>query len=69
MQEYGASQVALPMVAMTEGAQAIRARLLAIFGVAITLILDWDHLEKKTKELMSMIAKNFTTIHFFSAKW
>jgi hypothetical protein len=43
MQEYGESQVALPMVAMTDGAKAIRARLLAIFGVAITLILDWYH--------------------------
>ncbi len=57
-QEYGESQAALPIVAITDGAKAIRARLTAIFGVTITLILDWYHLGKKIKELMSMIAKN-----------
>jgi hypothetical protein len=43
-------------VAITDGAKAIQARLVAIFGVAITLILDWYHLRKKVTELMSMIA-------------
>src|SRR3954452_14153785 len=38
--------------------KAIRSRLVALFGMAITLILDWYHLEKKVTEFMSMIASN-----------
>lgn len=58
IQEYGAAQDPLPLVAITDGAQAIRARLVAIFGRLIPLILDWYHLTKKVSELMSMIARN-----------
>jgi hypothetical protein len=31
---------------------------LEIFGVAIVVILDWYHLSKKLRELMSMISRN-----------
>ena len=46
-EEYGTTQAVLNIVAITDGAQAIRSRFVAIFGMAITLILDWYHLEKK----------------------
>ena len=36
----------------------IRLRLLEIFGKAIPVILDWYHLSKKLRDLMSMIACN-----------
>lgn len=57
-EEYGATQQALNIVAITDGAKSIRCRLVAIFGITITLILDWYHLCKKVTELMSMIARN-----------
>lgn len=59
-EQYGGRQdaPALPVVAITDGARVIRTQLLAIFGVLITVILDWYHLEKKVWELMSMIARN-----------
>lgn len=46
------------LVAITDGSKTIRHRLLTIFGVAVTIILDWYHLCKKLRELMSMIAVN-----------
>jgi hypothetical protein len=58
IQEYGKQQDALNLVAITDGAKTIRLRLLEIFGVATTVILDWYHLSKKLRELMSMIARN-----------
>jgi hypothetical protein len=58
IQEYGKEQEPLNLVAITDGAKAIRLRLLEIFGVATTVILDWYHLSKKLRELMSMIAWN-----------
>lgn len=36
----------------------IRQRLLNIFAQPIVIILDWYHLGKKLRELMSMIARN-----------
>ncbi len=57
-EEYGTTQAVLNIVAITDGAKAIRSRFVAIFGMAITLILDWYHLEKKVTGLMSMIAIN-----------
>ncbi len=57
-EEYGATPEVLNIVAITDGAKAIRSRLGALFGMAITLILDWYHLEKKVTEFMSMIASN-----------
>ena len=56
IQEYSDEQKSLNLVAITDGAKAIRGRLLAIFGVTVVIILDWFHLGKKVRELMSMIA-------------
>jgi hypothetical protein len=58
IQEYGDMTTPLNIVVISDGAKAIRSRLLEIFGVAITVILDWYHLSKKLRELMSMIARN-----------
>ena len=57
-EEYGATHQPLKIVAITDGAKVIRGRLVAIFGMAITLILDWYHLGKKVTEFMSMISRN-----------
>ncbi|WP_250126283.1 hypothetical protein [Chroococcidiopsis sp. CCMEE 29] len=57
-QEYGSQISPLNLVAITDGARAIRHRLLTIFGLEVTVILDWDHLCKKLRALMSMIATN-----------
>lgn len=56
IKEYGNERKPLNIVAITDGAKAIRGRLLAIFGVTVVIILDWFHLGKKVRELMSMIA-------------
>lgn len=58
IKEYGQEKEPLKMVAITDGAKGIRNRLLAIFGVVVTIILDWYHLCKKVRELMSMVAVN-----------
>lgn len=58
IQEYRDGTRPLNIVATTDGARVIRQRLLAIFGVAVTVILDWYHLCKKLRQLMSMIAVN-----------
>lgn len=47
VQEYGNQTLPLNLVAITDGARVIRHRLLTIFGVAVTVILDWYHLSKK----------------------
>jgi hypothetical protein len=56
--EYSRCKTPLPMVAITDGAKSIRNTLLTIFGVTITIILDWYHLHKKVSEFLSMIASN-----------
>ena len=56
IQEYGDELQPLNIVALTDGAKAIRGRLLTIFGMTVVIILDWFHLGKKVRELMSMIA-------------
>ena len=48
----------LPLVAITDGAKSIRLRLWRIFGAQVVIILDWFHLDKKVRELLSMIAQN-----------
>lgn len=47
----------LDLVVISDGAQAIRCRWLALCG-AVTIILDWYHLRRKVRELMSMIASS-----------
>jgi hypothetical protein len=56
IQEYGDEPNPLNIVVITDGAKTIRGRLLAIFGMTVVIILDWFHLGKKVRELMSMIA-------------
>jgi len=58
LQEYGEESDPLPIVAITEGAQVIRQHLYTVFGVMLVVILDWYHLGKKVRDLMSMIARN-----------
>lgn len=58
IREYGKEENPLNIVAIVDGAKNIHLRLLRIFGVVITIILDWYHLCKKLRELMSMIARN-----------
>jgi hypothetical protein len=60
IQEYGDERKPLNIVAITDGAKDIRGRLLAIFGMTVVIILDWFHLDKKVRELMSMIAPTKT---------
>jgi len=56
--DYGKETTPLNLVAISDGAKTIRLRLLDIFGIGVTLILDWYHLSKKLRNLMSMIARN-----------
>lgn len=58
IQEYGHQETPLNLVAITDGAKVIRQRLLRIFENSVVIILDWYHLGKKLRELMSMIARN-----------
>ncbi|EDN66591.1 hypothetical protein BGP_2294 [Beggiatoa sp. PS] len=58
IQEYGIDLEPLNVVAVTDGAKNIRTLLMAIFGFLVVIILDWYHLRKKVRELMSMIARN-----------
>jgi hypothetical protein len=58
--EYGGGEAPLPVVAITDGAKAIRCQLETIFGHPIPVILDWYHLEKKIWELMSSAARTKT---------
>lgn len=55
---YHDYQKPLPIVAITDGASNIRKRLNTLSCQGITLILDWYHLCKKLRELLSMIARN-----------
>jgi len=58
IQEYVSDSEPLNVVAVTDGAKNIRTMLTAIFGFLVVIILDWYHLRKKVRELMSMIARN-----------
>lgn len=46
------------VVVISDGSRTIRNRCQEIFGEQYQPILDWYHLQKKMKELMSMIAQN-----------
>ncbi len=58
IKEYGSGTAPLNLVAITDGAKVIRQRLVTIFGTEVVVILDWYHLCKKLRGLMSMIAIN-----------
>jgi hypothetical protein len=53
---YNYQHKKLPIVAITDGAKSIRLRLWRVFGGQVVIILDWYHLNKKLRELLSMIA-------------
>jgi hypothetical protein len=56
-QDYAGRSEPLPVVAITDGARTIRCQLAELFGQPVPLILDWYHLDKKVRELMSMVAR------------
>jgi hypothetical protein len=58
VREYGNKNNLLNLVAITDGAKSIRHRLFTMFGGTVIVILDWYHLGKKLREMMSMIALN-----------
>lgn len=52
------SQEPVNIVVISDGASDIRLTLSKVFLFQIIIILDWYHLTKKTREIMSMIAIN-----------
>jgi hypothetical protein len=46
------------LVAISDGSRTIKNRSIELFGEQYWHILDWYHLQKKVKDLMSMIAPN-----------
>lgn len=50
----------LPIVAITDGARSIRLSLYEVFGLSVSIILDWYHLQKKVTDLMAMISTKKT---------
>lgn len=58
VRDYGQRLKPLPVVAITDGASVIRQHFDMVFGSPPTTILDWYHLGKKARDLMSMIALN-----------
>lgn len=50
----------LPIVAITDGARSIRLSLYEVFGITVSIILDWYHLQKKVNDLMAMISTKKT---------
>lgn len=59
-QVYGNRSRPLPLVVISDGASSIRQRWTQTFGSNIVVILDWYHLGKKLRDLMSMIARTKT---------
>jgi hypothetical protein len=60
LDHYGQPHEPLNVVVISDGAQTIRQRMQRLFGTRPVMILDWYHLEKKTREFMSMIASTKT---------
>lgn len=54
---YGDRAEPLPVVAITDGAAAIRVDLETVFGHPVPVLLDWYHLEKRMWETMSLVAR------------
>ncbi len=48
------------LIAITDGATAIRKRLHRVFGNQLTIILDWYHLDKKIWALAGLFCRNKT---------
>ena len=56
--EYSSITAPLNLVAITDGARNIARQLKSAFGENLVMILDWYHLCKKLRSMMSMIAQN-----------
>jgi hypothetical protein len=59
-QEWAGRSTPLPVVVISDGATQIRSDLLALFGVNVTIILDWYHLQKRVYEQLCKCAFNKT---------
>ena len=57
-QDYAGRSEPLQVIAITDGARTIRRQLAELFSQPVPVILDWYHLDKKVRELMSMVARN-----------
>ena len=57
-QAYGEREAPLPIVVISDGARSIRNRLSRLFAQPVSVILDWYHLCRKVRQLMTMIAVN-----------
>lgn len=57
-QVYGNRSGSLPLVIISDGATSIRKRWTQTFGESIVVVLDWYHLTKKLRDLMTMIARS-----------
>lgn len=55
---YGNRSQPLPLVVISDGASSIRKRWRQAFGDSVVVILDWYHLTKKLRDLMTMIASS-----------
>ncbi len=56
--EYSSVATPLNLVAITDGARSIARQLKSAFGEELVMVLDWYHLCKKLRSMMSMIAQN-----------
>jgi len=54
--EWAGRETPLPVVALSDGATQIRGQLRALFGVSVTIILDWYHLAKRVYEQLCKCA-------------
>lgn len=57
-QAYGNRSGNLPLVVVSDGATTIRKRWTQTFGEQVVVVLDWYHLTKKLRDLMTMIARS-----------
>lgn len=57
-QVYGNRFGSLPLVVVSDGATSIRTRWTQTFGEQVVVVLDWYHLTKKLRDLMTMIARS-----------
>ena len=59
-QEWAGRTTPLPVVVLSDGATQIRSDLLALFGLSVTIILDWYHLQKRVYEQLCKCAHSKT---------
>jgi hypothetical protein len=59
-QEWAGRTTPLPVVVTSDGATQIRSDLAAIFGMSVTIILDWYHLQKRVYEQLCKCAYSKT---------